>query len=122
MKQLEHQTLAKICERGVIAVAFVAQERVRPVDFHPLKINAGFIQSGSDAVTAFQRHVRVLPAPNMQQFAFYFTCPLQRIVALAFAEGSGMDIGRVETNSRQNAGVHSGAKRQVATHANAGHA
>ena len=50
------------------------------------KVGTHFLKAGFDEFAAFEWNVRVLTAPDMKEFAFYFIRACQGIVTLSLAE------------------------------------
>jgi hypothetical protein len=78
----------------------------------PLEVGPDLFQPGPDQVAAVERDMRVLPAPDGQQFAFDVAGALEAVVALT--ERAGIDVGGVEAGGRQHVRVQRGAERQMA--------
>ena len=68
---------------------------------------------------AFGGDVRVLSAPDHEQFAFDVLGAFERVVVHAFAEAAFVDVGGVEAGGGHDVGVHGGAEGEVAADADA---
>jgi hypothetical protein len=60
---------------------------VLAVDLVPLEVGPDLFQPGPDPVAAVARDMRVLPAPDGQQFAFDVAGALEAVVALGRLAG-----------------------------------
>ena len=69
VKHFEDESPTQVDQGWIIARAFVAHEGVRRVELMPGKSRADFLQPRLEQVAAFQRDMRVLPSPDVQQFA-----------------------------------------------------
>ena len=85
MQEIEKESVAQARKSGIVTVAFIAQERMRGIQFYPLEENAGFLEPCLYLVAAFERNMRILSSPDVQQFALDLAGPRKRIVVLAFA-------------------------------------
>ena len=72
VEQFEGEVHAETGEHGIVARAFVAQEGVLAVDLDPLEIDSGFFQTGVDPDPAFERHMGILPTPDVEEFSMDF--------------------------------------------------
>src|SRR5258708_4714132 len=79
-KERESEGVALEGEFRIVARAFVAEEGVGAVEFVPGKVCAGGVESCLDFSAAFERDVRILPAPNHQKLALNFRNPIERVV------------------------------------------
>ena len=83
---------------GIVAIALVAHESMCAIDFEPLESRPRFLQPRLDFVPAFQRNMRVLPAPDVKQLPFDLTRARQRVVLLPRTQAARVNIRRVETS------------------------
>ena len=63
-EQLHNKAVAVPSQRWVVAWALVAQEGVLCVELVPLVEDAGLFEAVADPDAAFERDMRVLPAPQ----------------------------------------------------------
>jgi hypothetical protein len=119
MEQLKYEGVTKASEGRVIARPFVAEESMLTVDLDPLKTGTHFFEARVNQIAAFEWNVGVLPAPDVEQFAFYFTGPFKRVVVHAPAQAATVDVGCVKANGRQHVRIHRGAESEMPTNANA---
>ena len=87
VEQVQRVSEALARELGVVARALVAAERVLAVHLQPREAGSGVFERGVDALTAFARDVRILAAPDHQQF----TADLPDPVRLARCSCPGRD-------------------------------
>jgi hypothetical protein len=85
MKEIQDEGPALQGQRRIVARAYIAKERVSRIEFVPGEVCAGFVETGFDEISPFERDMWVLPPPDMQQLAFDLGGPVQRIVVFAFA-------------------------------------
>ena len=99
-------------------MAFVADEGVLAVEFMPGEVHVQFAERVVDLLPTFERHVRVLFAPEHEQFAFDVLGADERVVA-GFAERTFVDVRGVIADRREHIRVFCrGAKAEVTADAN----
>jgi hypothetical protein len=118
MEEIEDQAVEGVGEFGVIADAFVAHEGVGSVDLVPAELLFEFVEAGEDGHAAFEGDMRVLAAPDHEEFAFDVFRAFEGVVS-AFAEGAFVDVGGVEAGGGEDVGVHGGAEGEMAADADA---
>jgi len=91
----------------------VTQEGVLAVDLVPLKVGPDLFEPGPDKVAAVERDMRVLAAPDGQQFAFDVASALEAVVALAERGGIAAP-GRFGGNARGETLFQFGSQRRIA--------
>ena len=111
MEEGENDSVKAVRQFGIVAWAFVAHL--------PVETQAELVEASEHLHAAFERDVRVLPAPDHEQFAMDVFGGFERIVVHAFAEAALMDVGSVETGGAENIGVHGGAEGKVTADADA---
>ena len=105
-------------ERRIVARAFVAQEGVLRVELVPGEVHVFLFERFVNFLSAFPRHVRILPAPEHEQLGFDVDRTRKRVVS-RFAQRGGVEIGRVKTGRRQHILVFGrGAKTKMTADAN----
>src|ERR1051325_113387 len=114
MEQLEHEAVAQVRQRRVKARSLVAHEGVGPVELVPSVGGANLFQLLPDQDAPLERDVRVLPAPDHQQFALDVAGALKAVVAIPLPELMVVDVGRVKAGGSAHVRVHPGAKRKMA--------
>ena len=75
---------------------------MRAVEFVPREICLGSGERIVNHLASRQRHMRILPAPDEQQFRVgKFLHAGQRVVLLSLPKRGGVEIGRVATRRRR---------------------
>lgn len=86
MEEFEHKALALEGKGGIVARTLIAQESMGAVDFKPLKVDAGFVETRLDFIATFERYVRVLSSPDVEEFPLDLVRPRERVIVFAGAE------------------------------------
>lgn len=119
VEEFEGQTLAFERQFRVVAVSFVAEEGVLPVELVPGEVHARVGQGFVDLAPAFPRHVGVLPAPDHQEFTPNVLRAGKGVVA-GLAQGTFVKVGGVEADGGAHVGIlRGGAEAQVSADADA---
>jgi hypothetical protein len=119
VEEVEDEAVEAVGEFGVVADAFVAHEGVGAVDLVPAEARAELVEAGEHLHAAFEGDVRVLAAPDHEEFAVDVGGALEGVVVHAFAEAALVDVGGVEAGGAEDVGVHGGAEGEVAADADA---
>src|SRR5436309_12987599 len=97
-------------QRRIVAGTFVAKECMGSVYFVPLVVHAILLQPGMNQDSTRGGNMRVLPSPDVQDFALDFAGTLQGVIVLTLSEASRVQIGGVKAGCRQIFAIHGGAK------------
>src|SRR5579862_2379924 len=106
----------------IVAVAFIAHKSVRAVDLDPLVVGSHFVEAREDLSSSFERDVRVLTPPDMEQLTLDLRSAGQRVILLASTEGTRVYVGRVETDRCTYFLVHRSADGKMPPETDANHA
>ena len=90
-----------------------------PVEFVPGEVRAGGRRRLLDLLPALRRHMRVLPAPDQEEFAPDLADPGEGVVLHSLAEPALVDVGGVKAHAGQDLRIHGGAKGEVPADADA---
>src|SRR5215469_1663219 len=93
VKDREHHVLELMFQFWVVAVTFIAHKSVGAVDLDPLVAGSNFVEASEDLPSSFERDVRVLSAPNVEQFTLDLRSAGQRVILLASTEGARVNVG-----------------------------
>jgi hypothetical protein len=64
-------------------------------------------------IAALERYVRVLPAPDVQQFTFDFARAFERIISHSFPQALPVNIGRIKAGGGEHVRIHGCAKSKM---------
>src|SRR3954451_22403890 len=117
VEQFKNELVAKSRQSRVVTRPFITQECVLPVDFDPLKTGADLLEARMNQCSAFDRYMRVLAAPDVQQLPFDLARTFERVILHSLAEPVPVDIGRVEAGGGEHVGIHCGAEGEMSANA-----
>ena len=89
------------------------------VHFMPGEPRPGITQGVVDQLSAFAWNVRVLTAPDHQQFAMNILDAVKGIIMCSLPQAALVNIGGIKADAREHIGIHGGAKREMSSDANA---
>ena len=118
-KKFQRHLVALHRQGGIVTMAFVAEKGVLAVELVPGEVRVQITERVVNLLPTFQWNVRVLLAPEHQQFSLDVLRTGQRIVA-GLAEGFLVKVGGVKANSGEHVRIlRCGAKTEMTTDANA---
>jgi hypothetical protein len=85
-------------ELRVVAITFIAKKCVSAVKLVPSEMSAGCVERCMDSESAFKWHVRILAAPDHQEFAFDLRHTVEAVILHAFSEATFVDVGGIEAS------------------------